>query len=233
MSFQSSNIASLSVSGKYFNATISFSKYYIYDMQQPYTKSLYQYQAVIALGANIVSRFGSPDISIRAATNRIAGAVGAITGKSRLFLTPCFPANAGPDYVNAVIIVETLLTASKVLEKLHFIEAEFGRERTKRWGSRVLDLDLICLGATVRPDEATYMTWRHKMPELQKTQSPSQLILPHPRMHERAFVLVPMSEVAADWMHPVLQKTTSQLLGELDPQAVAEVVPLNTKEAHP
>lgn len=221
----------MSVSGGNLRATSCFSKYYINDMQQPYTKSTNLHQAVIALGANIASRFGSPDLSIRSAINRIAADIGVITGKSRLFLTPCFPTNAGPDYVNSVIIVETELTPSKVLEKLHFIEADFGRERIQRWGSRVLDLDLICLGATVLPDEATFMTWRQKAPEKQRIEAPEQLILPHPRMQDRAFVLVPMAEVAADWMHPVLQKTTRQLLDALDPQAVADVVPLDSQEA--
>lgn len=214
----------------FLRATTGFSKYYINDMQQPYTNSTHTHRAVIALGANIASRFGPPVTSILVAIDRISTSLGPITGKSRLFLTPCFPSNAGPDYINAAIMVETVLTPSKALQELHKIEAESGRLREERWGKRGLDLDLISLEATVLPDKSTYMTWRKLAAELQKSETPDQLILPHPRLQERAFVLVPMVEVAPDWVHPVLGKTTREMLDSLPAEAVAEVVPIETPE---
>jgi 2-amino-4-hydroxy-6-hydroxymethyldihydropteridine diphosphokinase len=164
-------------------------------------------------------------MTVSTAISQISASLGPITGKSRLYVTPCFPAGAGPDFINAVIILSTMLTAGKVLESLHNIEADFGRERTLRWGQRTLDLDLLCLGATVLPDPATQTTWRHLSPDAQANRAPDQLILPHPRIQDRAFVLVPMAEVAPNWVHPVLGQTTVQMLRALPQDAIDAVVP--------
>ncbi len=152
--------------------------------------------------------------------------VGQITGKSRLFVTPAFPAGAGPDFVNAIIVVETCLAPVKVLEELHKIEADFGRERLKRWGQRTLDLDLIALGGQIVPDLETFVTWRHLPLADQMERAPEQLILPHPRLQDRAFVLVPMADVAPDWVHPVSGQTVGQMLAALDDADIESVQPL-------
>ena len=92
--------------------------------------------ALIALGANVVSPYGPPELTLRAAVGLLARSIGKVTGKSRFFRTPCFPAGAGPDYVNAAICVESSLDAPALLAALHSIEAGFGRERAQRWPKR-------------------------------------------------------------------------------------------------
>lgn len=146
---------------------------------------------------------------------------------SRLFRTPCFPPGAGPDYVNAAAVLETDLSPRDVLALLHNVEAEFGRERVQRWGSRVLDLDLLAVGDAVLPDRDTHDRWRALTPEAQLTETPDDLILPHPRMHERGFVLLPLNDVAPDWRHPVLGRTVSEMCAALPAAATEGIWPLD------
>ncbi len=145
---------------------------------------------------------------------------------SRFFATPCFPPGAGPDYVNACAAIRTDLPITEVLRVLHQIEAEFGRARQQRWGSRTLDLDLLAMGDTVLPDAETQTAWRDLPAEDQQLRAPDQLILPHPRLHERAFVLVPLADIAPEWRHPLLGRTVAEMAAALSQQARQEVVPL-------
>jgi 2-amino-4-hydroxy-6-hydroxymethyldihydropteridine diphosphokinase len=145
---------------------------------------------------------------------------------SRYFMTPCFPLGAGPDYINAAAILSTTLSPVGLLAVLHQTEADLGRQRVQRWGNRTLDLDLLAFGNTVSPDAKGYRAWHDLAPEQQRLRAPDELILPHPRLQERAFVLVPLMDIAADWHHPVLGLTVRQMTDALPPEEVAAVVPL-------
>lgn len=149
---------------------------------------------------------------------------------SRLYRTPCFPAGAGPDYVNAAAVVtwRNVIEPAALLAAIHRIEAEFGRERLQRWGMRTLDIDLIAVGDSVLPDPATWKMWKDLPPAGQARRAPDRLILPHPRLQDRAFVLVPLADVAPDWRHPVLGRTIREMRDALSPEALAEVVPLDS-----
>ena len=155
---------------------------------------------------------------------RAAGLV--IRSQSRFFATPCFPAGAGPDYVNAAVLIETDLVPDAVLAVLHEIEHGFGRERVQRWGMRTLDLDLVCWDDLVLPDRVEFDRWKSLPAQAQTQQAPDQLILPHPRLQDRAFVLVPMADVAPEWRHPVLDKTVLKMIADLPAADVTAVTPL-------
>lgn len=180
----------------------------------------------VAMGGNITFDAGGPEKTISAALDRLQSDSFILDLTSKFYRNPCFPKGAGPDYVNAVASFRTSMAPHEVLAHLHAVEAVFGRERVQRWGMRTLDLDLLAYDDAVLPDLPTYQMWRDLPLEVQKTDAPDQLILPHPRLHERAFVLVPFLDIAPDWVHPVLGRTIRQLAAALPAEDIAEVVPL-------
>ena len=184
---------------------------------------------VVALGANLPFEGLDPGEILNGALRALAGAELKITLKSAFYRTPCFPAGAGPDYVNAVIALEdrAARNPSELLRILHSIEHSWGRERVQRWAGRTLDLDLIAAGDSVLPDLSGWRHWRDLDPEAQQREAPDQLILPHPRLQDRAFVLVPMADILPDWRHPVSGQSVLQMLEALPEADRAGVVRLS------
>ena len=178
---------------------------------QTLSNSDFRMHALIALGSNVFSPWGDPTATVLKAISELVDRLGPDAVQSPLYGTPAFPAGAGPDFVNAAIRIPTGLPAQEVLAILHQIEAEAARTRTLRWGQRTLDLDLIALGNQVCPDLPTYTHWHGLAPDLQAQTAPDQLILPHPRVQDRSFVLVPLADVAPDWVHPVLGQSVVQM----------------------
>ena len=154
----------------------------------------------IALGSNL----GDSEQIIEEALVRLNQVDGMrLEVRSQLYKTaPVGPPQ--PDYINACAVFCTILSPAHVLQALLTTEASFGRIRRERWGPRTLDLDLLLCGDRV-------------------VDTPS-LTLPHPRMHERAFVLVPLAEIAAYWQHPVQLKTIKELLEQVDTAGVYPLV---------
>jgi len=159
---------------------------------------------LIALGANLPGRFGSPYDMLQAAKRAMEAARISILASSRTWLTAPVPYSEQPWFHNEVVRVKTELSPYQLLEALQGIENDFGRVRTVRNAPRVLDLDLIAYDGEI----------------LNKP----ELIVPHPRMHKRAFVLLPMREVAGAWEHPVLGMTLDDLI--LNLPADQEAVPM-------
>ena len=150
---------------------------------------------LIALGANLPSSYGSPEETLEAAKEALARAGVHILNSSKTIITPPVPMSDQPWYRNAVVSVETALEALELLNLLHEIEADFGRVRTVRNAPRLLDLDLIAYHDVIINDDDVF--------------------IPHPRLHERGFVLLPLQEVAPNWVHPVLKHSVEDLIAAL------------------
>jgi len=146
---------------------------------------------IIGLGSNLRGGYASCESVLRDALGRFPDLGIQVSRKSRVWVSRAWPDPNEPDYRNIVVIVETLLEAGQVMLALHQIEADFGRERGKVNASRVLDLDLIAYGRQLAPDLSP--------------------CLPHPRAHERRFVMGPLAEIAPDWSHPALGRTARDL----------------------
>ncbi len=184
------------------------------------------HDCIVAIGSNQRLINSSSTDVLRTSISRIAESVGSIISLSRFFQTPAFPTGSGPAFVTAALLVRAQGSADEILEKLHAIEHEFGRVRETRWGQRTIDIDLIAVEQKIIPNSETFRKWQ-LLPFLQQSKIvPDQLILPHPRMQDRAFVLGPMMEICPDWVHPVIQKSVSQMYDELDSRDKAELMPL-------
>ena len=154
-------------------------------------------EVLIALGSNLGDRAGL----LLGGLARLSALDGfELAGLSQVYETePVGPAGQGP-YLNAVLRGRSELTPRELLREMLRIEASLGRLRQQRWGPRTLDLDLLDYGGLVLEEPG--------------------LRLPHPRLHQRPFVLVPLGDVAPDWRHPTLRKTAVELLGSLDSTGV-------------
>jgi 2-amino-4-hydroxy-6-hydroxymethyldihydropteridine diphosphokinase len=146
---------------------------------------------LIALGSSLAGRFGSREALLEAALDDFPAAGLKLVTRSSWWRSASWPDPGKPDYLNGLALVETALSPRETLAALRRIEVAYGRRRDTENAPRTLDLDLIAHGRT-RMDEA-------------------DLTLPHPRAHERLFVMGPLAEIAPRWRHPVLGETAQAL----------------------
>lgn len=145
---------------------------------------------MVALGCSLPGAYPSREALLDAAVDALASEGLVATARSAWWTSAAWPDPAAPAYLNGVVLVETRLPASEILEALHRMEARFGRVRAEANAPRTLDLDLIAHGRAVLD---------------------GAVVVPHPRAHERLFVMGPLAQIASGWRHPVSGRTASEL----------------------
>jgi 2-amino-4-hydroxy-6-hydroxymethyldihydropteridine diphosphokinase len=156
----------------------------------------------IGLGSNM----GDGVKNCRRAMEAIgADARNRLVGRSRFYRTEPVGKKDQQWFINGVVAVETTMSPGELMEFLLSVEKGMGRIRQERWGPRVIDLDILFYGDRVLDEEG--------------------LQIPHPRLHERRFVLAPLKDMAPGLLHPVFHRTVSQILAGLDTKEIVFPVP--------
>jgi 2-amino-4-hydroxy-6-hydroxymethyldihydropteridine diphosphokinase len=158
---------------------------------------------LIGIGSNVEGPWGPPHETVRRAFSALDEHPLRLLKASRAIVTAPYGRTDQPDFVNAVAEIGTDLEPRVLLEHLHAIERRAGRRRTLHWGPRTLDLDLLDHHGVV-------------LSGLAGRAGEPPLVLPHPGIPERSFVLRPIAEIAPHWRHPVLGETASDLLKRLE-----------------
>jgi len=155
----------------------------------------------LLLGSNLGERL----MLMRAASAQIALQVGTIVRKSGIYETAPWGVSDQPVYLNQALLVQTILSAEEVLYTVLAIEKDLGRVREKKWEARLIDIDILFYDEEVK-----------HTPRLQ---------IPHPLLHRRKFVLLPLQEIAPKFKHPLLGYTIDEMLSHLkeDPLAVKRI----------
>lgn len=154
---------------------------------------------LIALGANLPSPAGPPAATLSSALGRLKECGITLLSVSSFYQTPAWPDPSEPPFVNAVASIATRLQPAELLVLLHDVEAGFGRVRGAANAARILDLDLLDYDGRIIV---------------------SEVVLPHPRMAERSFVLAPLAEIAPGWQHPLTRQGAGELLAGLPDREV-------------
>ena len=150
----------------------------------------------LLLGANL----GDRARTLRRVVDLIAKRVGPVVKQSGLYETAPWGITEQPAFLNQVLAVQTALEPEAVLVQTQLIEQDLGRVRREKWGARVIDVDILYYDNLVRQSET--------------------LTLPHPYLHQRRFTLVPLAEIAPEFVHPVFGKTTAALLADCEDRGV-------------
>ncbi len=140
---------------------------------------------------------------------------------SGFYRTEPVPKSDQPDFINCAVTGKISHKALKMLDICQSVEQSFGRDRSTRWGARTLDIDII------NYDNQTYPSievWRAVAENMDANTEMPKLVLPHPFMHQRAFVLKPLCDLAPGWRHPVYSRTAADLLSQQPEQDRASVV---------
>jgi 2-amino-4-hydroxy-6-hydroxymethyldihydropteridine diphosphokinase len=145
----------------------------------------------LQLGTNLGDRLDLLAKATRAITRRC----GEVVASSPIYETAAWGVTDQPDFLNQVLAVRTELAPQALLDEILAIEQDLGRERVQRWGSRLIDIDMLYYGTTVL--------------------NTPRLVLPHPWLHRRRFVLVPLADLAPGFVHPILGKSNAELLAAL------------------
>lgn len=145
----------------------------------------------LLLGSNL----GNRNTFLHNAIEHIELDIAPVVKKSAIYETQSWGKTDLPDYLNQVVMLQTMLSAQDVLHRILKIEIEMGRKREEKWGSRIIDIDILFYGSDIINEP--------------------NLVVPHPQLHNRRFTLEPLAMLAPDFIHPVLNKSILELKNSL------------------
>jgi 2-amino-4-hydroxy-6-hydroxymethyldihydropteridine diphosphokinase len=164
-------------------------------------------KAYLLTGGNL----GNRELNLSLAREQIGETCGKVTLHSSVYETAAWGPVSQPDYLNQVLEVETTLSPADLMQQLLRIEKHLGRHREERYGARTIDIDILFFNNLTVDEE--------------------NLIIPHPRLYTRRFVLIPLNEIAAELVHPILQLTVKELLAKCtDPLDVKKYIAADADE---
>jgi 2-amino-4-hydroxy-6-hydroxymethyldihydropteridine diphosphokinase len=167
---------------------------------------------VIGLGANLPSQYGSPRNACGAALELLEKSGIKIIARSPWYESAPVPVSDQPWYVNGVIIIDSEWPPATILKHLLGVETQMGRQRGVRNAARIIDLDLIAYGETITDTGQTSIG--KNGPDI-----------PHPRMHERAFVVLPLRDLLPNWRHPASGQSVNEMASALPPDQSIRPMP--------
>ncbi|MEX0299369.1 MAG: 2-amino-4-hydroxy-6-hydroxymethyldihydropteridine diphosphokinase [Kordiimonas sp.] len=163
---------------------------------------------MIGLGGNIPSHIGSPRDTMKRALLLLQKLPLEVTKVSSVYQTAPVPASGQPDFLNIAVSAETQLSAQELLDAFQRIEVGCGRKPAERWSARTMDIDLLAYGAEVLPSNRS---WQSVVDDKDPAAFLEEPVIPHPRLHKRAFVLIPLLDITPKWRHPVLNMSVEEL----------------------
>lgn len=149
----------------------------------------------LGLGTNL----GDRRLNLQSAVQQLAPRV-LVIAESKVYETPAWGYEQQPAFLNMVVRADTDLQPEELLKEIKGVEQRLGRTATFRWGPRLIDIDILYYEDLILDTAG--------------------LVIPHPRLHERAFVLVPLADIAPEHVHPALGKTTRQMLARVDASGI-------------
>lgn len=172
---------------------------------------------LIALGSNLSGAWGAPVTTLKRAIEELEKFPGTKNlMRSKYYKTEGVGPGRPGVYVNSVVALETHCAPDSLLRRLKMLERKAGPRSARRWGPRTLDLDILDYHGRI-------MKWS-KREHLNPATIRSQLVLPHPLLHKRPFVIVPLIDVAPNWRHPVLHLTSMQLWSRMSYERKGRVI---------
>ena len=172
-------------------------------------------KCLISFGANLPGPFGNPSQTLQSVIEELRVHGFIISKRSRYYSSPAFPDASKPKFLNTCLELKVAHEALDVLDFLKFIEKKMGRRKNSRWESRICDLDLLSFDNLVFPSIKIFYKWYNMPLNRQIIEQPDQLLLPHPRLQDRAFVLKPLMDFAEDWIHPVTYLSVKEMFEAL------------------
>ena len=182
---------------------------------------------IVVLGSNLSSEFGNSAETLKKCVDEIRSNPSIVSLlESNWYISASFLNKGDPRYINVGIRFSTKLNPIKLLNFTSGLENKYGRKRRERWGPRTCDIDILLCDQQILPSKLYFNKWLNLNLSDQIKLVPNELILPHPRLQERTFFLMPLDDLQPDWIHPFLKVKAKEMLDSLPSHELENILDL-------